>query len=235
MPKFIFFTRAVQGIFVDFGWINIAKAALILVLIIGIGSIIHSVDYEGFARWVDFNSDPNSPWYRGIWGYFLGGIIFTSIGGPRQALAFFAAYFFGFWQGLIVSTVATVCGCFIDAAFARLFETKVRYHLKGRVDLAFSVWREHPFIVSVALRLLPIGSNFLNNLAAGATGVALLPFVVGSAIGYVPQMVVFSLLGTGTELNSAWKLAMGAGLFIILMLFGGWLYRKYKHNLVKSA
>ncbi len=210
---------------------NLIKLLILIGIIVFIGSLIHSVDYEEFTRWVNFTSDPDAVWYRGPIGYFLGGIVFSTFAGPRQALAFFGAYFFGFWQGLFVSTVAVIIGCILDALIGKLFEKKTRQILKGRVDLAFGFWREHPFTVSMILRLLPVGSNFLNNLAAGATGVPLIRFVLGSSVGYVPQMVVFSLLGTGVELNSTWKIAMGAGLFVILFIFGGWVYSQYQSKL----
>ena len=198
---------------------KLIKILIILILLAFFGYIIHTIDYEKLVKWVEFTQNPEAPWYRGTWGYFLGGIVFSTIAGPRQALAFFGAYFFGFWHGLFASTSAVICGCILDALIGRLFETRVRNLLKGRVDIAFGFWREHPFTVSMILRLLPVGSNFLNNLAAGATGIPLTRFVLGSSVGYVPQMVVFSLLGTGVELNSSWKIAMAIGLFVILMTF----------------
>lgn len=213
---------------------DLKKSGILLIIIsfmMFFGYVIHSIDYEVLTKWVKFTSHADAQWYRGVWGYFLGGIVFSTIAGPRQALAFFGAYFFGFWQGLFASTGAVICGCYLDALIGRLFETRVRNLLKGRLNLAFGFWREHPFTVSMILRLLPVGSNFLNNLAAGATGVPLKCFVLGSSVGYIPQMVVFSLLGTGVELNSAWKSAMAVALFGVLTIFGGWVYKQYQSKL----
>ena len=76
------------------------------------------------------------------------------------------------------------------------------------------------------LRLLPVGNNVLLNVAAGVSGVSAGWFLVGSAIGYLPQTIVFALLGGGTRFDRRLELALAAGLFLASALVGLALYRR---------
>ena len=75
------------------------------------------------------------------------------------------------------------------------------------------------------IRRLPVGSNLLTNLFAGATHVPARGFLLGSAIGYLPQMFIFSFAGAGIGLSDHYQLAISIGLFIVSSLIGAYLYR----------
>ena len=63
-------------------------------------------------------------------------------------------------------------------------------------------WRRTPSAATLTLRLLPVGSNMLLNLVAGVSERARqAPFMAASAIGYLPQTVVFALLGGGVRVS----------------------------------
>ena len=85
-----------------------------------------------------------------------------------------------------------------------------------------------PFNATLALRLLPVGNNLALNLLAGMAGVSLVPFLAGSAIGYLPQTVVFALLGKGIRVDGAWQLGLGVGLFVVSAVIGLLLLRQHK-------
>lgn len=212
---------------------KILKAAIVLFGLLGIGLVAKSLDFGGFAKWIHFSDDPDGLWYQGKFGYLLLAILFTAVGGPRQVVSFFAAYFFGLWHGFAISMVAVLSSCLIDAVIARIFEARVREAIRGKIDVAFSYWRKKPFSTSLILRLLPVGSNFLTNIAAGVTGIPLLPFLAGSALGYTPQMLVFSIMGTGVDVGHSGQLSLGIGLFVLLTIFGLWVYGRYRKTLKK--
>jgi len=199
--------------------------------IIAIGFLAKSLDFEEWANWVNFSDKESAQWYQGKLGYVAAGMVFTAIGGPRQVMAFFAAYFFGLWYGLAVSMAAVVLGCSLTALFARLFEEKITGLVRGKVDVAFSFWRVNPFTTTIILRLLPVGSNFLTNLAAGATGIPLVAFITGSAIGYIPQMAVFSIMGTGVDVGAGWQIGLSIAMFVALTIFGLWVYGKFRQKI----
>ncbi len=213
------------------GVTRIAKGFVTLALILGIGFIVKSMDFEGIATWINFNPGENAAWYQGMIGYFIAGALFTGLGGPRQVVSFFAAYIFGFWPGLMVAWLAVVTSCFLDFTFARIFESSIRPRIRGKVDVAFEYWREHPVSTTIIIRLLPVGSNFLTNLAAGATGVPFVAFVCASAVGYLPQMLVFALMGSGVDVGEGWQITLGIALFGVFTVFGLWMYGRYKRKI----
>lgn len=217
--------------FLQIGAGRLAKAFIALALILGIGFAAKSIDFEGLAGWINFNDGAAAAWYQGKLGYYLAGTLFTAIGGPRQVMAFFAAYIFGLWPGLAVAMAAVVTSCILDAVIAKIFEDRIRPRIRGKVDIAFEYWRENPVTTTIIIRLLPVGSNFLTSLAAGATGVPLAGFVFGSAIGYLPQMAVFALMGSGVDLGEGWQITLGIALFAVLTVFGLWIYGRYRRKI----
>ena len=84
-----------------------------------------------------------------------------------------------------------------------------------------------PFGATLALRLLPVGNNLAVNLLAGMAGIALPPFLAASALGYLPQTVVFALLGKGVRVDGAWQMALAAGLLAASVAIGLALLRRH--------
>ncbi len=171
---------------------------------------------------------------RGWTGYliFVGvGWGVTSIGLPRQLVGFLAGYAFGFVLGTGLALAATTLGCITAFAFARLlgrdlvasrFSAKIR-----RIDDFLS---DNPFSMTLLIRFLPLGSNFATNLAAGVSNVSAVPFVAGSGLGYVPQTLVFALVGSGISLEPELRIGLSAVLFVVSGMLGIHLYRRYRHG-----
>jgi uncharacterized membrane protein YdjX (TVP38/TMEM64 family) len=67
--------------------------------------------------------------------------------------------------------------------------------------------------MTVLIRLLPVGSNLLTNLAAGISSIRSKHFFSGTLLGYLPQTLVFALVGSGVHIAPALKLALAIGLF----------------------
>jgi uncharacterized membrane protein YdjX (TVP38/TMEM64 family) len=171
---------------------------------------------------------------RGLSGYliFLAvGWGLTSVGLPRQLVAFLAGYAFGFVLGTGLSLAATVMGCVTAFTFARLVgRDLVARRISGRIKRVENFLSDNPFSMTLLIRFLPLGSNFLTNLAAGVSGVRALPFFSGSALGYIPQMMVFALVGSGITLEPGHRISLSAVLFLVSGAIGIALYRKYRHG-----
>jgi uncharacterized membrane protein YdjX (TVP38/TMEM64 family) len=75
-----------------------------------------------------------------------------------------------------------------------------------------------------------VGSNLLTNLAAGISSIRPAYFFSGTLIGYLPQTLVFALVGSGVHIAPALKLALAVGLFLISGVLGAWLYRHFRHG-----
>ncbi|MBT6609343.1 MAG: SNARE associated Golgi protein, partial [Rhodospirillaceae bacterium] len=65
---------------------------------------------------------------------------------------------------------------------------------------------------------------------AGVTGVSAVIFIAASAIGYIPQMLIFALVGSGVHLDTGYGIGLSVVLFVISGLMGVHLYRKHRHG-----
>jgi uncharacterized membrane protein YdjX (TVP38/TMEM64 family) len=163
---------------------------------------------------------------------FLGvSLLFTAIGLPRQVICFLGGYAFGFIEGTILALLATVLGCVIAFFYARMLGRDfVVSRFPGRVKNIDDFLRDNPLSMTLLIRLLPLGSNLVTNLAAGVSSVRPVPFFQGSAIGYLPQTLVFALVGSGISVDPELRIAISVILFIISGILGVSLYRKNRHG-----
>ena len=207
------------------------KGLLMMSGLAGIGFAARLTGLDSFFNeaWVD--SDIRGQGLAGELMFFAVAAAVTSIGLPRQLVAFLSGYAFGLGMGVLLSLAATVTGCITAFYFARLlgkqFVTKRFPRRVQRIDEFLS---DNPFTMTLLIRFLPLGSNFVTNLAAGVSSVRGLPFFAGSAVGYIPQMVVFSLVGSGVTLDPVFRTSIAAALFIVSGLLGIHLYRKFRHG-----
>ena len=165
--------------------------------------------------------------------FLLMGGLFTAIGLPRQIIAFLGGYAFsGIWLGTLLGALAALLGCILTFAYARFFgRGLLRSRLGERAGRFDRFVHLHPFSMTVLIRLLPAGSNLLTNLAAGISSIRPAYFFSGTFLGYLPQTLVFALVGSGVHIAPALKLALAIGLFLISGVLGVWLYRRYRHGL----
>lgn len=159
----------------------------------------------------------------------LGGALLTAAGLPRQAVAFAGGYAFGLKVGLALAMVAQILGCLADFFWARAIArdwVRARFGQRlTRIDARLSA---HPFTTSLTLRLLPVGNNVVLNLLAGLSSVSASSFLLASAIGYVPQTLVFALLGSGVQVSHGTQIGLGIVLFVLSAGLGLLLMRRWK-------
>ncbi|MGI4807679.1 MAG: TVP38/TMEM64 family protein [Janthinobacterium lividum] len=144
---------------------------------------------------------------------------------PRQVVALAGGYAFGFWPGAALTLVAEVVGCAIDFGWARLLGRRAALGFlqrrgEGRFARLDRFLTGRAFTATLTLRLLPVGSNVLLNLMAGVSGAATGPFLAASAIGYVPQTVVFALAGAGAGLSNGVQFGVAVGLLLLSVGLG---------------
>jgi len=157
--------------------------------------------------------------------------LFAAVGMPRQIVSFLAGYAFGFVVGTALGLAATICACIITFCYARfLGRDFVAARFPGRVRRINEFLSKHPFTMTLLIRFLPAGSNLVTNLVAGVSSVRALPFFCGSGVGYIPQTVVFALIGSGVEVDTEVRIAMSLLLFVASAVLGVTLYRKYRHG-----
>lgn len=165
--------------------------------------------------------------------FVLAGAAATAVGVPRQAVAFLAGYAFGTVIGVGVALAAQLLGCalafFWAGAVGRGWaERRLAGRFGPRLRPVVETLRENPFGAALALRLFPVGSNLALNLLAGMSAIPALPFLAASALGYLPQTVIFALLGKGVRVDGAWQLALSGLLLAVSVGLGLWLMRRHR-------
>lgn len=168
---------------------------------------------------------------------FIGiGALATALGAPRQVISFLAGYAFDLVLGTMLGVIATVGGCLLAFFYARCFgRALVTAKLRERVRRIEDFIHHNTFSMTLLIRLLPVGSNLGTNLAAGVTRVRAIPFVLGSALGYIPQTVVFALIGSGISVDPLLRIGLGVALFLLSGLLGLYLFRQFRHGWYRES
>lgn len=127
---------------------------------------------------------------------FIGGAtILVAIGIPRMAMYPIAGIAFGFWGGLVWTTIAVIVGGYAVFCYARWGG---RTYIVGKWPRMARVARyfgDRSFRTVALLRLLP-APGFLTNLFLGITHIRHRSFLLGTAIGSVPPAIPATLLGS---------------------------------------
>ncbi|MBC3766951.1 TVP38/TMEM64 family protein [Neptunicella marina] len=208
---------------------KILKGLLFVSIVLIFGYLLTTSQlFENLNKnWIDLHIRNNG--IQGIGYYVLITAIAASIGAPRQLLAFLGGYAFGFVNGTLLSTIATTLGCALTFHVARFLlrpAIKRKYgHRTQKVDVFLT---QQPMLKTIIIRLLPVGNNMVTNLVAGVTHIKARYFITGSAIGYLPQMAIFALMGKGIVVLSTWKIALSVLLFFVSSYLSWHLYRQYK-------
>jgi len=203
-----------------------------LILMASLLAIGWAVEASGLAHRLDANWVDTEIRGNGVsgWLYYLGfGAVTVAVGLPRQAVCFLGGYAFGLGEGLLLAEAASGLGCLLCFLYARLMGRElVRHRFAERIEKLDAVLQGHPFTMATLIRLLPVGSNVLTNLVAGVSSVPLLPFLAGSLVGYLPQTVIFVLLGSGIHVQPVWRTVVSVALFVMSGLLGVVLYRRVR-------
>jgi len=198
-------------------------ALLLLAVIVVSGALLgRQVPLEAFGARLEGRGT------SGIALFVALGVLGTAVGLPRQALAFVGGLTWGTVAGLSLSLAAAVGGCALTLWIStRLLRDRVaRRH--PRFVAALARLLEHDaFAKIVALRLQPLGTNLLTNLCAGLTPLSRRTFLAASLVGYVPQMLVFALLGSGLRVGSGERLLASGALLLLSLALGAWVWRRH--------
>lgn len=209
----------------------IFKGLALIVSLALLGYLFKTSDLGGSVNeaWIDARVRGHG--VNGALLFLLMGGVFTAIGLPRQIIAFLGGYAFSVGLGTLLGALAALLGCVLSFAYARFFgKGLLRARLGERAERFDRFIHDHPFSMTVLIRLLPVGSNLLTNLAAGISSIRPAYFFSGTLLGYLPQTLVFALVGSGVHIAPAFKLALAVGLFLISGILGVWLYRRFRHG-----
>lgn len=212
-------------------WRSYIRGLLLIITLVLAGYYLDRINEILDIGWID-----NQVRGKGFYGelLFIGaGAVITAVGLPRQMICFLGGYAFGFVIGTLLSLSATVFGCILAFYYARwLGQELLTSRYPERIRRIDHFIHDNPFSMTLLIRLLPVGSNLFTNLAAGVSSVRTGRFLSASAIGYIPQTIVFALIGSGTRINPEWRIGLGIVLFIVSSGLGISLYRRYRRGKV---
>jgi uncharacterized membrane protein YdjX (TVP38/TMEM64 family) len=200
----------------------IFRGLLVIVILVLASYLVKDLLDQG---WVDAQVRDQGP--TGVLLFVLVSCLLGSVGLSRQLIAFLGGYAFGFLQGFVFSMLAVVAACVMTFFIARgLLRSFLEKHFTVRIQQVDRFLQENTFTMALLVRLLPLGSNWMINIAAGVSSVRKWPFFLGSALGYIPQMLIFSLVGSGTRVDQFWQVAIAMALLVLATVLGLMLYRR---------
>ena len=204
----------------------LAGAILLLVVLLFLASRLFSaqgIDSEQLAQRLA-NESPSV-----LLAYFFGAVLFTAVGLPRQLVAFVCGYVFGLWQGVLLSLLAALLGCMLAYFVAsRWLGPWISKRYQSIIDMLDKLVRHDAFAKVIVVRLQPLGTNLLTNLCAGVSAIRPITFFSATAIGYLPQLLVFALAGDGIRLGQGSKLLLSGAMLLISLVVAYWLWRRHR-------
>ena len=158
---------------------------------------------------------------------FIATMCATAVGLPRQFFAFVAGFSFGLPLGLLIASVGALAGAALTFVFAKRFLRRwVQSKFPEQLAMLNRFVRDDAVLKIIVLRLQPLGTNFISNSCAGVSSISPAKFFIASAIGYIPQMLVFALMGSGVRIGSNTYITVSVILFTVSLLIGWLLYRR---------
>lgn len=206
---------------------SLLKASFVFISLI---CIFYALDYAHSQNFFDFSFADRFLKNNGLYGvlfFWVFAASFSAIGTPRQLLASIAGYSFGFFWGLILATLSVACGAALTFFYARFIaRDSLRKKMGKRLKSFERIFLHRPFATIITIRFLPFGNNALTNLMAGLSAIDPRPFFCGTLIGYLPQNMIFAMVGGGIALKAEEMLFFSFLLFLASGALGIWTYKQ---------
>lgn len=189
-----------------------AVAAYIIIFIAALAN------QEELASW--FNHRPSIPAMLGMTTLLA---LFPVV--PYKLVVGAAGFMYGAWWGAVICLVgSTVAGIIVYAVVAYGYREQARRWLSRykTLDRYTRFVDKHPFESIVIWRIIPLLPQMAVNIYAGVSKITFTTFVIGSLIGKLPGILVYSYLGGTLVNNPLLSLAVLAGylLFTGVVLWG---------------
>jgi len=170
----------------------------------------------------------------GIWApliYIAIYVVATLLILPSTALNLLGGALFGFWMGVVWTSIAAILAAIAAFLFTRTVgQSWVKKRLSGRLNALDAEIQQGGFFYIFAIRLLPIIPYGLVNFVAGLTSISFKSYLGGTILGTVPGLLPFVLLGnSGLEAAKTGDLLPLLGALTLMGLLVGtatWYRRK---------
>ena len=170
-------------------------------------------DYLHLTQWQKLKAD--LPWYPLLPAMFvLIGSLAIGAGLPRTVISFLAGGVFGFWSGLLLAEIASLCGSTLIFLCARWMRRGFSGNQwQSRLQAVDRHMRDRGFLTTLLMRLLPV-PGVLVNIVTGLSTVPVATFLAASAIGFLPQNLIFTIYGCGLHQDWLQSVALATSLLL---------------------
>lgn len=194
------------------------RAALLVALLVGGWALVRVFGVPEVDRIRDVIAD------AGWWGpvLFAGGYaVYSLLPSPKSLATAAAGLIFGLATGAVVAWSGAMVGAVLAFWLSRLLGRDVVDRLlRGRLDKADTLLRDHGFGAILLARLVPVLPFTVINYGAGVTGVLFVSYLAGSALGMIPGTIAYAALGAVGDTDPA--VTAAAVTVLVLLSVGGW-------------
>ena len=181
------------------------------------------IDPQLIGRWVAAHG------VVGIASFLAAGALAASFGVPRQLVSLVAGISFSLLPAMLMALASTAAGALLTFTASRyLARPWVRRRFPNAVAQIDALAHDQPFLKIVVIRFLPLGTNMLTNLAAGATNMPMRVFGAATLLGFIPQTAVFVLIGRGLQVDAKSQWLLTGVLTLIALVICVHLYQRHR-------
>jgi uncharacterized membrane protein YdjX (TVP38/TMEM64 family) len=133
-------------------------------------------------------------------GFILGYAVLVALWFPAaELLTITGGFLFGRWFGTLYAVVGATAGATVVFLAVRAGVSGLTARAGPGVAHLAENFRRDGFNYLLFLRLVPVFPFWLVNIVAGAAGLTLRAFVIGTLIGIIPGAFVYASLGAGLD------------------------------------
>lgn len=115
---------------------------------------------------------------------------------PRSPITLFAVVAFGPWMGFVYAMIGLEFSAWVTYVLGQQLDRDTVRRMAGRkLNDVIQVMRRRGLIAMTALRLVPLAPFTVEGIIAGAVGIKLWHFMVGTAIGMLPGTLLATVFG----------------------------------------
>ena len=147
------------------------RGLLLIGSLVALGYLIEATQLGNLLDkgWID--SQVRGKGGQGAALFIAAGGLVTALGLPRQVVSFLGGYAFGFLWGTLFGLAATVVGCVSAFFYSRWFgRALVMARFERRIAGLNAFLSSHTFVMTLLIRLLPLGSNLVLSFLAMLIG-----------------------------------------------------------------